>query len=209
MKKSILLGIVALGAAAATSYGQGYITLDNYASAGTLVTYGDALTPANGVSGAMGGIGSPLSSAWTVGLYFVGGTSGLVQAAGSDMPDASLALGTGLGSTAQVAGSSVFGNPGYFNSPTAFNSGSTLNTTITLEVVVYDTAGGSYANAQYRGHSHAFAMPTVGATSGSPSFTGANGMGGIEVFQVIPEPTTMALGGLGLAALMLVRRKKA
>ena len=35
--------------------------------------------------------------------------------------------------------------------------------------------------------------------------------GGFQVLNVVgvPEPTTMALGGLGLAALLVARRKKA
>src|ERR1017187_6075214 len=100
MKKSLVLGILGLATAAVTSYGQGYITLDNY-NGGPLLTYG-AGVPANGVSGALGSGG--LNGSWTVGLYFVGGTSGLSQAAGTGMPDASLILGTGVGSTIGVAG---------------------------------------------------------------------------------------------------------
>ena len=210
MKKSILLGIVGLAAAAVTSYGQGYITLDNYASGGSLVTYGDATTPANGVSGAFGAQGGALGSGWTVGLYFVGGTSGLVQAAGSGAIDSSLALGTGIGSTALLAGPETFNTPGYYNSTPSFNSGSTAFTTVTLEVVVYNTSAGSYENAGWRGHSAAFSMATVGATSGTPAFTGASMPGSISVVTVapVPEPTTMALAGLGGLGLLLFRRKQ-
>jgi hypothetical protein len=211
MKKTVLLGIVALGAAAVSAYGQGYVTLDNYNSGAFLtdpVTYG-ANVPANGISGPLGS--GPLNSAWTVGLYYVGGNTGLSEAAGSGIPNASLAVGTGIGSTVQVAGSGAFGTPGAYNSVPAFNSGSTLNTQITLEIVVWDSADSSYATAHYRGHSMAFAMPTVGATSGSPSYTGAANVSAITVVpvSVIPEPATMALGGLGLASLLLFRRKQA
>jgi hypothetical protein len=37
--------------------------------------------------------------------------------------------------------------------------------------------------------------------------TGANGFDGITL-QSVPEPTTMALGGLGAAALLMFRRRK-
>lgn len=135
MKKALLLGIVSLGVGVVTSYGQGYISLDNYAS-GTdpMVSYGSGV-PANGVSGALGSGG--LNSSWTAGLYWIGGTSGLVQGAGNGLPDASLGLGTGTGSTVGFDNGTVFNTPGYYSSTPAFNTGSTLNTTITLEIVVY------------------------------------------------------------------------
>jgi len=207
MKKSVLLGIVALGAVAVSAYGQGYVSLDNYLGGGTLLTYGDAITPANGVSGAPGGIGNSLGTGWTVGLYFVGGTTGLSQGAGSGLPDSSLALGTGIGSTVGVADAGVGGQLGLYSSGPVFNSGSTANSTITLEVVVY--SGSSYATALYRGHSAAFSMPTAAATSASFPTTGASMPGTLSVVAVVPEPTTMALGGLGLASLLLFRRKQA
>jgi hypothetical protein len=207
MKKSVLLGILGLAAGMATSYGQGYITLDNYSSGAntTAITYG-ANVPANGVSGALGS--GPLNTAWTVGLYFVGGTSGLSEAAGTGIPSATLALGTGTGSTAQV-GVNTFGNLGFYASVPAFNTGSILNTTATLEIVVYDTADGSYADAHYRGHSAAFSMGTVSASSGSPSYVGDFSSSAFSVAPV-PEPTTLALAGLGgLASLVALRRKQA
>jgi hypothetical protein len=50
-------------------------------------------------------------------------------------------------------------------------------------------------------------MTAIG--SAFPAITGsAETDGGFEVMSV-PEPTTMALGGLGLAALMFFRRKTA
>ena len=212
MKKSLLFGIVSLVAAAAASFGQGYITLDNYYSGnhgpGTMPVYGPEVL-ANGVSGPLGEIGTGLSSAWTVGLYWAAGVTGLSQGSGYDLPDPSLALGTGIGSTTQVAGPSVGGQPGFFSSFAAFNTGSTLNTMITLEIVVYPTAAGSYSNAPYRLHSPAFSMPTVSAASGDPAYTGAYMPPGAFFWAVeIPEPAALALGGLGFAALTLFHRKK-
>jgi hypothetical protein len=208
MKKSTVLGILGLAVAAASAFGQGYITLDNYMS-GTdpIITYG-AGVPLNGVSGALGTVGAGLNNAWTVGLYWAPGTLALYDPAGCGMPNASLILGTGVGSTAAVAGFEVFGCPGYYSSISAFNTGSTANTTITLEIVVYDTAGGSYAAASYRMHSAAFTMPTFAATSPYPICVG-DYMPGTLSLLLIPEPTALALAGLAGLSLWLMRRKKA
>ena len=42
-----------------------------------------------------------------------------------------------------------------------------------------------------------------------PSADQMDAMVPFSVFQTVPEPTTMALGGLGLAAFLVARRKKA
>jgi hypothetical protein len=207
MKKSLLFGIIGLAAGVFTAHGQGYVTLDNYSSGiNPPVTYWTLDppffdVPANGVSGA-GGEG-PLSSAWTVGLYYIGGTVSLIDPPGYGIPIAPLVLATGPGSTAVIGTQSVGGNPGYFDSIFSFNTGSTLNTTITAEVVVYPTVDGSYANATYRIHSAPFTMPTVAATSGSPIYVGDY----MTPFTPSPEPTTLALTGLGLGTLLMFRRK--
>src|ERR1700690_3513492 len=151
MKKSILLGIIGLAAGVATSYGQGFILLDNYSSYGPYVTYG-ANVPANGVSGALGSGG--LNGSWTVGLYFAVGNLSLSDPMGTGTPIAPLALGTGTGSTIATY-SSAFNFPGAFQSGAGFNTGAAPGV-ITAELVAYATADGTYANAAYRGHSIPF-----------------------------------------------------
>jgi len=209
MKKSVLLGIIGLAAGMATSYGQCYITLDNYSSgSNSPLTYG-AGVPANGVSGAIGS--GALSSAWTVGLYFVGGSQTLTDPAGTGIPITPLALGTGTGSTIGIAGGNTGGSLGYYSSVLAFNTGSTTFTTATLELVAYPTVDGSYASAAFRGHSAPFTMATVSATSPTPIFTGDySAPFSVAAVVAAPEPATLALAGLGgLASLIALRRKQA
>jgi len=209
MKKSVLLGILGLAAVAATSsYGQGYFLLNNYITGATALTYGAGI-PANGVSGVVGSGG--LSSAWTVGLYFTSAAVGS-DPAGGGIPIAPLALGTGPGSTVAVAtGNSS--TPGYYDSTPFFNAGVAAGTSVNVEVIAYPT-GDTYANAPYRGHSAPFSIVTVPVTSTAPNSTGqpdgVHFAGGIIVVSVVPEPTTLALAGLGgLASLVALRRKQA
>jgi len=195
MKKSVLLGIIGLAAGIATSYGQGYITLDNYSSGAntTAITY----------------LGTPLDSSWAVGLYFVGGSSGLVQGPGNGMPDATLALGTGQGSSGLFDTQNAAGSPGFYGLFASFNTGSTTFNTATLEVVVYQAAAGSYGAAGIRGHSAAFSMPTVSATNPNPTYSGDVAAANAITVSPVPEPTTLALAGLGgLASLVALRRKQ-
>ena len=206
MKKTVILAVIGMAAGVASSFGQGYVSLDSYNSGtlGAFVSYG-AGVPLNGVSGAVGSGG--LTGAWTAGLYWVAGTQSLSDPAGTGTPIAPLVLGTGNGSSVAFATSDTGGTLGRFSSVPSFNSGSTANTTLTLEIVAYPTSAGSYANAAYRGHSAPFSVATVAATSPTPSYTD-----GFTSFSVaaVPEPTTLALAGLGgFGMLMALRRKQA
>ena len=209
MKKSLVLGILGLAVAAVTSYGQGYITLDNYysfaGSGGPLVTYGAGVA-ANGVSGALGTVGAGLDSNWTVGLYFVVGTPSITDPAGNGIPNAGLGLGSGLGSTVAFS-TTTFGTDGEFQSGLNFNVSACGTPTITAEIVAYDSAASSYANAAFRGHSAPFTMPSAAFSSPSHPLFG-DYFTGFSVMPV-PEPTTLALGALGGLALLAFRRKQA
>jgi hypothetical protein len=181
MKKTLLLCGLAL-AMAGSMYGQGQVTLIN--SATTAITVGGTNAP------------TTLGGGLTVGLY--GGPSGALESA--------LTL-VGTGS---------------FIAPGRYNGG-----TVTIPTV----AGGANATMQVRawsGVSYAAALTTAGAfagksalwtqTLGGPSptppnpITGVPGVNGFALTQtagpVIPEPSTIALGLLGLGALALFRRRK-
>ena len=210
MKKSLLLGMFSLVAGAATSFGQGYIALDNYASNGSatgpgFVNYGAAVR-VNGISGTLGTVGTGLGTGWTAGLYFVVGTPVISDPAGSGMPNAGLGLASGPGSTVAFYDTS-FSTVGTFSPGLPLNISASGTPTITAEVVAYDTAGGSYLNAQFRGHSAPFNMPSVGSLATAKPLVGDY----FTTFQVlpVPEPSTLALAGLGGLSLLLMRRKKA
>jgi len=208
MKKSILLGVIGLAACAATSYGQGFVILDNYNATGGLVTYGPSV-PANGVSGADGVLGTGLLSGWTVGLYYVLGTPAISDPPSSGIPNGALTLGTGgATSGATVAVYDTTGIPGQFFSSYNYQvPGGAVGGPVTLELIAYDTAGGNYASALYRGHSAPFVVTMQAGLAIPPTAQVGPAFSTFGITQV-PEPTTLALGGLGGLALLLMRRKQ-
>ena len=216
MKKSLFLGILALAASAVSSFGQGQVYLNNYATSltGALqdVVYGAGVP--NAVPGAGVTTNVLAGGPYTAGLYFVNqagnyvsdfnsDTSGFADPAMLYSGPGTLLLGGGLGSTAEI--DDQFAKPGEYATGPAFQPGLGQGATMTLMIIGYN--GSSYANATVRGHSTAFTMITsVGLVQ--PFFTGDfETDGGFAVYSV-PEPSVFALSGIGTAALMLTRRKK-
>jgi len=206
MKKSLILGLLGLAATAATTFGQGAIILDNYSTGGPDVRYG--------TSGLGGTINTGISSSFTMGLYWVLGS----PAIGADpnpnpIGDPStftggLVLGTGTGSTAQFVSTS-FGTAGEAQSGSAFNVPGTPvggGTTVTLMIVAYN--GANYASSTIRGHSASFTIVTSASSSPAPVATGTVSPAFSVFSAAVPEPSVLALSGIGAAALMLFRRKK-
>lgn len=210
MKKSLILGLLGLAVSVASSFGQGFIALDNYDSTvHPLVTYGNNV-PANGIGGGPGTPGSGLLAGWTVGLYFAqGNVTGSVGSDPTGIADPAtlgggLLLATGPGSTAAVF-TSTFGTPGQFFTPNTFQaSAAAPGSTVTIMLIAY--SGADYASAAYRGHSSAFTMTTAAGNAPVPNYIG-DFMSSFSVQQV-PEPSTFALAGLGAAAMLIIRRRK-
>lgn len=205
MKKSLVLAILGLATAAVTSYGQGAIFLDNY----VFSTYNPVV-----LSPALGGGMAPIG--WNVGLYYdPTANQNITGAIGAD-PDgtaiptslnAAFVLATGPGSTAAI-------NPaGYFVATASFliqpGALTPAQGFYTIMVVAYN--GANYASSTDRGHSAALyiqdAAPNIsdGADIGTLFPSSAT----MITVNPVPEPTTLALGGLGGLAMLLMRRKKA
>jgi PEP-CTERM motif len=202
MKKSILSAIIGLAVSATSSFGLGVIMIDNYDSfngnGGPLVTYG----PGAGIL-----TGQGLGPGWTAGLYFAqGDTRSSIMSDPSGYADPStlgggLTLGTGPGSTAAFFSSTlIFGE---FLAGTSFAINDSPGDTVTLMIVAY--TGFSYSTSLNRGHSDAFIMTTSLITDPNAHKVG-DYMPGFSV--PVPEPATLALGGMALAVLIAVRRTK-
>ncbi|MFZ0825872.1 MAG: PEP-CTERM sorting domain-containing protein, partial [Verrucomicrobiia bacterium] len=160
-------------------------------------------------SGGSGG----LLAGWTMGMYYaLGNVTGSVASDPTGIADPStlgggLQLASGAGSTAAFQ-TSAFGAAGqaqaafFYAVPGSLSAGGQI---VTLIVTAYN--GASYLASFDRGHSIAFILTTSANTSPSPTVTGS----AMPTFSAlpVPEPTTLALAGLGGLGLLLFRRKQA
>jgi hypothetical protein len=184
MKKA-LLTLAAL-AMAASAYAQGTITywnsgIDNATGGGT---YDAPIFDVDGTTRLSG-------AAYTVGLY----------SNGTLVPGSQQTFLTGAGA-------------GFFNP--VFDlviPGSAPGSTPTLEVRAWQTSAGSFAAAQGGAGTYgsfSYTSPALGGVNPAPpppSFFPPT-MTGLQSFSLVPEPSTYALGMLGLGALAMMRRRK-
>jgi len=216
MKRTIVasvLGIAGSVAMVATSHAQGSVYFQNYSSTGVNAP----VTFASG--GKVGATGPTVTAGMGVGseftaqlLYSIGntGTYTLLSAVNAGSPGPGpfgYPTGFTYGSAASGPITGVNGSsPGYFigigAKIPAYTSG-----VIAFEVQAYN--GSSYASSSGPGLWRGTSAPDVLASiaTGTTPTGYLTGLAGFTVSSV-PEPTTMALGGLGLAALMLFRRKQ-
>jgi len=198
MKRALILGILGSAAAAVSSFGQGVVLFGNYGNSGpisgTAVTYANANVPA-------GKAGLTVGSDFSAELLYLSGASYVA------IPSSIEAfLGTDGG-----GGVSGYTTPNNVIIPgTSVNGGGAA---VSLEWEAFNNVAiGGDAIGTITGKSGPFTI-VVGAASApeAPDFTSATGFAGFTVSAAapVPEPTTLALGGLGAAALMALRRRKA
>lgn len=204
MKRKLLASILGIAAAATmvnTASAQGLVYLDTYnTSPGApypLVTYGAG-------SGGTLGAGVAAGQGFTVGLYYSTGPLTAVATTSGNM-DTSIpggTLATGAGSTA-VFNATI---PGLFTSvgDVYFN---TLSAAGAVNFVVVAYNGATYETSTIRGHSASFTLNSAAAPP-VPGMGGSPGLMGTFAVVGVPEPSTFALAGLGLAGLLIFRRRK-
>jgi len=199
MKKVLVAAILGLAAVASVK-AQGQIQLYNYSQPATKITYGTGSGGTIG-TGLLNGTGA---TTWTVGYYYAAaGTtsaSSVNTAMTGDNGNGLVPLLT-LGSLTQGLTGSAY--PGIFGTASASGT-ATLPFTGAATIVIVAYNGSTYAGSSIRGHSAAFQMNTT-TIPATPLDVGT----AMSTFSVslIPEPSTFALAGLGLASLLIFRRR--
>lgn len=199
MKKLLITAVsgLALIGATVSSFGQGTITWNNTGSTATSGT--PALFGAGGAQVAGTLVTGPAGT-YEYGLY--------VGPAGSTLISQMTLVSTYLNSSSALAKGVISGGP--VTLPAGFPNGTAI-----ADIVAGWTAadGGDYLTASahasdYSGLS-AVGFVTPNSPNGQVFGHGAGQITGITLSVVnTPEPATIALGGLGAAALLLFRRKK-
>jgi len=217
MKRALIASILGIAGSVVTTYGQGIITFGNYVSTSYLpVVYNSnsSLAPA-------GDAGLNVDDANVeVQLFYANGTYGSVA---SFLTAATAGPTAFIDPTINPAGTVAGGTGpgGYYADSTPVTFPWTALQTETFYVEAWETSG-TYAGGGTYSSSHLFgasglwtevAAPNASANGIQPSSLPAAGFAGgppLTVISVsVPEPTTLALAGLGsLVSLVAFRRKQ-
>jgi hypothetical protein len=206
MKRNIIaavLGAAGLVGLAASSYGQGEVNFDTYSSIGYFpVTYSTSAETALSLPNIGAGQNVDAELGYFIGTYSVNSSFTLIPST-ITAPSTDIAPidGTGPSVAGYIRDGAVAGGiPGYSSGPISF------------EILAWvasgaGAGGGTYATSLYNGL-YKWTETSLPDTGSSPA-TFFQSLGGNAVLTAVPEPTTLALAGLGGAALLALRRKKA
>lgn len=194
MKK--LLAIAVLGLTAVSGWAQGVVQFQNAGL--TFPTTADRLV----YSDRVGGTGL-LGTNYAAALFYAPGAGANLDGATSGTQAGAVAFFRVLTS----ASKGIWLNPAAAGN-TRILDGIAGGATATLQVRVWDTTkyasfGAAFAAGEY-GRSASFDWKAPNA--GDPP--NANYMDGLRAFALVPEPSTIALGILGAASLLALRRRK-
>jgi len=199
MKKSVILAVLGLSVGALSSFAQGSIGFSSYFADGgsgtTKITFGSNTL---GFSGNVG-------AGFDVDVYY--SLTPFSDTAGNGSLNAAL-LSSTSGSPSVNSMVTVPSN-GLLSPASNFVLNPYANQTVYFEMVGWQISGGSYANAIMRGHSAEFST-TLATGNNAPAASPLYSSWAISQVAAVPEPTTLALAGLGgLASLVALRRKQA
>lgn len=129
---------------------------------------------------------------------------------------AELMAGTSAANLASVATTGFLSTaPGYFSGGTVALPGIPGATTAFLQVRVWSTASGSYAGALAANQNNTYGSSSVfslvtGDPGAQPPGVPTSFAGKLTSFNLnaVPEPSSLALAGLGAAAMLVFRRRK-
>jgi hypothetical protein len=201
MKKLVIASILGTLGVTMSSYGQGQVNFANYNFGATSLN--SPVTFA--VSGQEGG--APVTAGWGVGSTF---TAQLLYEFGTMTSYAVLDSGS-AGAGSQYPAQFAFGAAGNGAVSTTTFAGYFLGPTVTLptagainlEIQVFD--GSSVAAASWTGLSAPISLASLPSGTALPLDLAF----GAFTVSPVPEPTTLALAGLGgLASLVAFRRKQ-
>lgn len=191
MKKSVIIAILGAAGFAVSSYGQGIIQFDTYSGHFN----GGSIAPVSYLGGAV--VPDGVVSAE---LYYALGT---VADPVSGVAD-SITTAISGAFTALPASITLVGNGGYIQGPQVQIQNYTTGP-ITFEI--------AFSAPGFAGRSGSFTESSINSVGLPVTYFGDNGPGPGQMLLApvsVPEPTTLALAGLGgLATLIGLRRKQA